>query len=148
MNKPLIMLVALAIPLIALNASWSQEEEPKYEFTFGTVVSKIENQITVSEYNIDTGEEENVVYNVNEETNFENQEGLADLDVGDEIEVLYVVEGDQRIVASVAESEEDEIKDDSGDAGGEENIGGNEEGSDEVGGQGQDQEDDTEKESL
>ena len=120
MKKTLTILMALALPFMALGASWGQEEEPKYDFAYGALVSKTSDQITISEYNFDTDAEESVAYTVNEYTDFDGGEGLTGLNVGDEIEVLYTAEGGQKVAVSVAESKEDAgqdnaVEEDSGD---------------------------------
>lgn len=107
MKKTLIILMALALPLLTLGVSWGQGEEPKYDFAYGALVSKTSDQVTISEYNFDTDAEENVAYDVNEWTDFEGGKGLEGLDVGDEVEILYTAEGGKRVAVSVAESTED-----------------------------------------
>lgn len=112
MKKTLTILMALALPFMALGVSWGQGEEPKYDFAYGALVSKSGDQITISEYNFDTDAEENVAYVVNEWTDFEGGAGPEGLDVGDSVEILYTAEEGRRVAVSVAESKEDEGQDD------------------------------------
>ena len=107
LKKTLIVLMALALPFMASGAGWGQGEEPKYDFAYGALVSKSSDQITISDYNFDTDAEEKVSYMVNEWTDFEGGAGLEGLEAGDSIEILYSLEGGQRVAVSVAESTED-----------------------------------------
>ena len=104
MKKLFILIALLAFPLIASNTSWSQDE-PEYEFAYGAVVSKAANQVTIAEYNFDTAEEENNVYDTDDLTELDGIGSLEDLVAGDEVEVLYLMEGTRRVAALVAKLE-------------------------------------------
>ena len=97
-----IIFAVLTMSCAAPTAGWAQEGETGYDLAYGSVVSVAESQITISEYNYDTDQEEAIMYVVNDNTIFEEMAGIGDLQPGEEVEILYLMEGTQRTAVMVS----------------------------------------------
>lgn len=80
------------------------EQGEDLEYTFGTVKSAGSDQIVISEFDYDTGEEKEATYAVDPQVELNNAKSLQEIAQGDEVDIDYRVEGDKKIaqVISVA----------------------------------------------
>ena len=105
---------------VVANASWAQDAqnavqemenavdeteematEAEMYFASGTVVEASDTQIVISEYDFDAGQEANVAYQINAQTQLEGVSGVADFKAGDDIEIEYQLTGDQKIATRI-----------------------------------------------
>lgn len=77
----------------------SAEEE--LEFSWGTVTAVGSGQFTISEFDYNTDMEVKVVYCVNADTEFKNAGSLANIAVGNDVEVDFAVENGKKIAKVV-----------------------------------------------
>ena len=103
MNKYLFSIVALVMSLFLIvsvhSILFAQEEEVGYAFS--TVVSMSSDEIMVSEYDYDSGEEENITYLIDHNIELYNIDSLEDISVGDNIDIDYIIVEDNKRVAKV-----------------------------------------------
>ncbi len=81
-----------------------EEEAPvgeELKYSFGTVVSVGNNQVTVLEYDDDMEKEVEVVYNVNAQTQFKNVNALDELAKDDSIELFYNEKDGNRVASQI-----------------------------------------------
>jgi hypothetical protein len=75
--------------------------EAEMYFASGSVVEATDAQIVISEYDFDAGQETNIAYQVNAQTQFEGVVGAADIKAGDDVEIEYQLTGEQKIATRV-----------------------------------------------
>ena len=121
-------LTTLIIALFLVTTIWtgkvSAQDEDEIDYTFGEVTKVMENKITLNEYDFDSDDFQDFDYEVNAETEFENLNGLAEIKVGDTLELDYVMQNDKRVAvyvssAEIVEDEELELNEDEGEDQGE-----------------------------
>jgi len=99
-------LCLLSFGVMAVVPAMAQEAEEQWEFTFGKVVSVSNDQITISEYNLESEQEVEVTYGVSATTEFINIEGLSGLKPGDDVEIEFKEVDGQKIAMALAKDEE------------------------------------------
>ncbi|HLF18364.1 MAG TPA: DUF5666 domain-containing protein [Candidatus Omnitrophota bacterium] len=109
-------LCSLSFGVMAISPVMAQEVEEQWEFTFGKVASVSNDQITISEYNLESEQEADVTYAVNATTEFVNIEGLSALKPGDDIEIEFKEEEGQKVAMAVAKDEEVMMEENMGEA--------------------------------
>lgn len=78
-------------------------EEDK--FSFGKVISVVDGQITVKEYDFTKDADIETVYSVTTETELGNIAAVADLKVGDDIVIDYLEKEGKRVVTTLVKEE-------------------------------------------
>ena len=71
------------------------------EFSYGTVKSVTADQIVVSEYDYDTDKDVDVTYSVPAGTKFENVATLAEIKVGDAVDIDFLTKDGQKTAAAI-----------------------------------------------
>lgn len=100
------LVVAAVLVLVFLicyvsGVSLAQEEE-EIEYTWGTVSSLTSNQIVVTEYDYDTGEDVDVTCAVDSGAELKNVDSLNNIAVGDSVEIEYVVRDGKKVVKVIS----------------------------------------------
>lgn len=90
----------------AAGASLAQEmedtaTEAEMYFASGTVVEASASKIVISEYDFDAGQETNVSYEVNAQTQVEGAAGMTDIKRDDDVEIEYQALGDKKIATRI-----------------------------------------------
>jgi hypothetical protein len=75
--------------------------EAEMYFASGSVIEASATKIVIAEYDFDAGQETNVEYEVNVQTQFEGAAGAADIKKDDDVEIEYQVSGDKKIATRV-----------------------------------------------
>ena len=81
-----------------------EEEVPvgeELKYSFGTVVSVANNQLTILEYDDDMEKEIEVVYNANEQTQYKNINALSELAKDDSVEIFYNEKDSKRMASQI-----------------------------------------------
>ena len=95
------------------------EEESPTEFTYGTVASISDNQISLSEYDYEKDEDVTASYFVSEKTEFNNVKNLQEILAGDVIDIIYQESDGKRLATHISvEKPENEFELDEVDAEG------------------------------
>lgn len=84
----------MCFPLSILRA---QEEEVATEYSWGVVKSVSSEQLVVTEYDYDSGEEIDVTYTIDPAAELINVDSLKDIAVGDTVDIEYVVKVDEKV---------------------------------------------------
>jgi len=112
MMKGIIMLftVILALSISCGNVSGQDEENAAESiYAYGEVVEVNPGSMTIMEYDIETGSENEIMYLLKNDVKLENIDNVNNLKKGDEIDLEYVVEeGKNKIVYIYLYSEEEE----------------------------------------
>lgn len=103
-------MAALIVPLMIQSPACSQEEGEGYELAYGSLVSKSDDQITISQMNTETDESEDISFAINAETIYDGVESLDELNAGDMVEVLYAMDDGAKTAVMISSGvmEEDE----------------------------------------
>lgn len=75
-------------------------EEPEY--AFGTVKSVAKDQIVVTEFDYDTGEEKEVAYSIDPKAEISGVSALQDVAAGDEVDVDYLVKDGKNVAVALS----------------------------------------------
>lgn len=75
--------------------------EAEMYFASGTVVEASAAKVVISEYDFDAGQEKNVSYDVNAQTQVEGAAGIADIKRDDDVEIEYQSLGDKKIATRI-----------------------------------------------
>jgi len=110
-KKLTIVLALLGFMVFSTGLVSAQEEEmvdeDSFIYTIGEVVSRTAKSITILEYTDDESQV-NSTYIITEKTEFENIGSLDEVLVGDEIDVLYIINNEQNeavVIAKIVEEE-------------------------------------------
>jgi len=85
--------------------------EAEMYFASGVVDEASATQVVILEYDFDAGQEVKVAYQINAQTQFEGVPGYADIKSGDDIEIEYQVNGDQKIAIRIEKYTADMMED-------------------------------------
>ena len=77
-------------------ATQNEKKADESKYSIGTVVSATDKELKVSEYDFETDQDVEVVYQVNESTKKENFNALSELAQYDEVEIEYQDQGGTR----------------------------------------------------
>jgi hypothetical protein len=103
MKKHLFLLLSLVVLIFAVISSAQEETDTNY--SWGTVKSISAGEIVLTEQDIETGEEMEVVYNIDANVALNNVTDISDILVGNSVGIEYeVVDGNR--VAKVIDIEE------------------------------------------
>ncbi|MDD5291646.1 MAG: hypothetical protein PHY46_00470 [Candidatus Omnitrophica bacterium] len=108
MRKPLILPLAIIVVIFMVSfvcMSSAQGQEETMDYSWGVVKSISPDQITVTEQDEDTGQEQDVVYNIDSGVAINNTYKIEDIVVGNSIGVEYEIK-DGNKVAKVIDVEE------------------------------------------
>lgn len=75
-------------------------EEPEY--AFGTVKSVAKDQIVITEFDYDTGEEKEVAYSIDPKAEISGVSSLQDVAAGDEVDVDYLVKDGKNVAVALS----------------------------------------------
>jgi len=75
--------------------------ETEMYFASGSVVEATATEVIISEYDFDAGQETQVAYQINAQTQLEGVASAADIKAGDDIEIEYQLSGDQKIATRI-----------------------------------------------
>lgn len=75
-------------------------EEPEY--AFGTVKSVAQDQIVVTEFDYDTGEEKEVAYSIDPQAEISGVSSLQEVAAGDEVDVDYLVKDGKNVAVALS----------------------------------------------
>lgn len=75
--------------------------EEELEYTFGTVKSVTADAIVITEFDYDTGEEKDATYAIDPKIELNNVASLKEIVAGDEVDIDYRVDEEQKKVAKV-----------------------------------------------
>lgn len=78
------------------------EEGEDLEYTFGAVKRVGGEEIVITEFDYDTGEEKEAVYAVDPKVELSNVQSLKEIAEGDEVDIDYRVEGGKKIAQVIA----------------------------------------------
>ena len=96
-----VVLVFVSLICYVFGVSLAQEEE-EMEDSWGTVSSISSSQIVVTEYDPDKEEEINITYTLDPNVELRNVDSLKSIVVGDDVDIEYVVRGDEKVVKVVS----------------------------------------------
>lgn len=90
------------VPPVPLESEEALEDE--LEYTFGTVKSVGKDEIVITEFDYDTGDEREVTYAVDPKVELNNVAALKEIAAGDEVDIDFLLEGEKKTakVISVA----------------------------------------------
>lgn len=103
MKKRLVLLMVFFASLAVTTASFSLDETQDTAFAYGTVFAidlsgGTANTITIREQNYDNDVETEVTYYLTPETAFENIASLAEIAVGNDVDISYLIKEDGKKV--------------------------------------------------
>ena len=104
MKRTLTLLTVAIFMLFGMTIAKAAEDQPKADeskYSIGTVVSATDKELKVSEYDFETDQDVEVVYQVNESTKKENFNALSELAQYDEVEIEYQDQGGTRTALHV-----------------------------------------------
>jgi hypothetical protein len=84
----------------AAPAAPEAEEEPEY--AFGTVKSVSKDQLVVTEFDYDTGEEKEVAYSIDPKAEISGVNSLQEVASGDEVDVDYLVKDGKNVAVALS----------------------------------------------
>ena len=76
--------------------------EPEPEYAFGTVKSVGADQITINEFDYDTGKENEATYGLDSKTTYENVAAAKEIAAGDEVDIDYLVKDGKKVAVTVS----------------------------------------------
>lgn len=76
------------------------EEEPDY--AFGTAKSVNGDELTINEFDYDTGEEKEAVYYVDAQTEYDNVGSAKEIAAGDEVDIDYLVKDGKKVAVAIS----------------------------------------------
>ncbi len=88
--------------LVALSPVFAQEESMDYSYGTVVKVKASTNEIVVSEYDYDAGEEIEVTYAVDANVNMENVSSIAAIAPGAYVDIEYLSQGSKKIAKSIS----------------------------------------------
>lgn len=91
---------AAAQPAVPVAAAPAAEEEPEY--AFGTAKSVNGNQLTINEFDYDTGEERETVYELDAATEYDNVAAASEIAPGDEVDIDFFVKDGKKTAVAVS----------------------------------------------
>ncbi len=108
-----ILVLAVSFPVFP-NIAVAQEEAPVIEdeiyeeadYAYGTVSSISPTSLVLSEYDIDSDQFLEVSYQIAPDVELFNIESIADIKNGDEVDVDFITENDQKVVVGLSLYEE------------------------------------------
>ena len=74
---------------------------PEVEYAFGTVKKAAADQVLISEFDYDTGEEKEVSYQLDPKVEISGAASVAEIAPGDEVDVDYVTRQEKRVAVSL-----------------------------------------------
>lgn len=77
-------------------------EEEELEYAFGTAKSVEGDTLVINEFDYDTGEEKEATYWVDSKTEYDNVASLKEVAAGDEVDIDYLVKGDQKMAVAIS----------------------------------------------
>ena len=86
-----LLLVGLVHPVVFA------EGEEDTEYTYGTVTKIAGDQVTISEYDFEADKDVEMTYQVDPKAEFENVKSAAEVKVGDNIEIDYLVKDGKKV---------------------------------------------------
>lgn len=88
-----------AAPAVTADLEPADEE---LEYTFGTVKNVGTDQIVISEFDYDTGEEKEMTYAIDPKVELDNVASLEEIAAGDEVDIDYQMEGEKKVAKVIA----------------------------------------------
>ena len=76
--------------------------EPEPEYAFGTVKSVAGDQITINEFDYDTGKENEATYWLDAKTEYDNVASAKEIAAGDEVDIDYLVKDGKKVAVAVS----------------------------------------------
>lgn len=101
----LLILNISAFGMASLSIAQEEAAEEVWEFTFGKIVRISKEQITIMEYNFEQEKEMEGVYEIGEQTEFLNVDGLSGLRVDDEVEIEFKPANGKNLIMAIAKDE-------------------------------------------
>ena len=95
-----------AAPAASAPAPAAPEEakpgQPEPEYAFGTVKSVTADQITINEFDYDTGKENEAIYGLDSKTEYDNVASAKEIAAGDEVDIDYLVKDGKKVAVAVS----------------------------------------------
>ncbi|MFH1678202.1 MAG: hypothetical protein ABH914_01075 [Candidatus Omnitrophota bacterium] len=101
MNRCLAAVLVLGFLTCFVSGEAIAQEEEGTDLTWGIVSSVSSTQITVKEYDYSSGEELDVVYVLQPNTELQGVDSLENIAVGDNIEIEYILGGDDKVAKGI-----------------------------------------------
>ena len=76
--------------------------QPEPEYAFGTVKSVTADQITINEFDYDTGKENEAAYGLDSKTEYDNVASAKEIAAGDEVDIDYLVKDGKKVAVAVS----------------------------------------------
>ena len=76
--------------------------EPEPEYAFGTVKSVGGDQLTINEFDYDTGKENEATYGLDSKTEYENVASPKEITAGNEVDIDYLVKDGKKVAVTVS----------------------------------------------
>lgn len=101
-------LTLVSVPAMAQEAM--EEEELNFQYAYGTIQEITTDKMVLLEYDFESEKEVEVSYLMDADIVFENFNSIADIKVGDDVDVAFLEENGQKVAALIAidDSEQDE----------------------------------------
>ena len=75
---------------------------PEPEYAFGTVKSVAGDQLTINEFDYDTGKENEATYWLDAKTEYDNVASAKEITAGDEVDIDYLVKDGKKVAVAVS----------------------------------------------
>ena len=76
--------------------------EPEPEYAFGKVKSVSGDQLTINEFDYDTGKENEATYGLDSKTEYDNVASAKEITAGNEVDIDYLVKDGKKVAVAVS----------------------------------------------
>ena len=83
-------------------SSAAQPATPEPEYAFGTVKSVSGDQLTINEFDYDTGKENEATYGLDSKTEYDNIASAKEITAGNEVDIDYLVKDGKKVAVAVS----------------------------------------------